>query len=171
MFRCFSDTSGVFHRVTSRAIAKARGVHNDSMSGRSNRFTRLGDTACQSLDILWKFKENHDFLYWYPMVFDQKMSHKSMKINGKSWNIMIFYENFHKMTQLWQAVAPSSGGLFELPDMFFISTPRDLAIPRVLFYWESPDESEKHRNIQNFFQNFQDFQDPEDGPPYLYRVR
>ncbi len=47
--------------------------------------------------------------------------------------------NFHEMTQLWQAVSPSSGGLFELPDMFFISESRDLAIGRDLIPRESPD--------------------------------
>ena len=74
---------------------------------------------------------------------------------------------FHETPQLWQAVAPDSEGLFELPDMFLIRTHRDLAIAGDVIRWDSRHATQKNRNVQSFFQ---DFPDPEDGPAYWYNI-
>ena len=54
-----------------------------NMSGSSKRPPELGVTACQSLSHFMKFMVLESFSVQFPMVLHQKMSPKSIKINGK----------------------------------------------------------------------------------------
>ena len=66
-------------------------------------------------------------------------SRKSIHSSFRSWIFMDFRQN----VQLLATLALWCGGLWEIRDMFWVSTPRDLAIPQVYLGWESPHAVEK----------------------------
>ena len=64
---------------------------------------------------------------------------------------IVNFLKFPKCNQLGQAVSPSSGGLFELSDMFFVSESRDLMIGRHPIRRELLDATETNRNVPTRF--------------------
>ena len=68
-------------------------------------------------------------------------------LDRKLWILLDFYAK----PQLWQAVDPSSRGLWRCWDMFLISASRDLTIPGHLMRWYSRHAFAKNKNLEGIF--------------------